>query len=119
MYTTPMTPLPLNEMGEVNPFHHDLYNMGTRIASNVIVMHSTHGAEEARSLYVVNTKTGDRMKVWLVPEKILAKNFGEVPGHLYHPTKDMEDCDHQWDQRDWGHSCSTCFASIIKEEPSA
>ena len=46
-----------------NPFHHDAFNMGTRIASNVIVMHSTHSHEKAEYLIIVNTETGERTKI--------------------------------------------------------
>lgn len=46
-----------------NPFHHDAINMGTPIASNVMVMHHTHHFEKADYLYVVNTDTGERIRV--------------------------------------------------------
>jgi hypothetical protein len=46
-----------------NPFDHDMYNMGTRIASNVMVMHETHPTQKAKYIIIVNTETGERLKV--------------------------------------------------------
>ena len=51
------TPFPPNS----NPFHHAAFNMGTRVASNVMVMHPTHNNERAGIIYIVNTETGERI----------------------------------------------------------
>ena len=53
----------LNTDGTLNPFHQDLSNMGTRLASNVVVMHQNHDHEHADWLILVNTKTGERIKI--------------------------------------------------------
>ena len=59
MKTEKLTPIPPNS----NPFHHDAYHMGTRIASNVCIMHATHPHEKANYVIIVNTLTGERTKV--------------------------------------------------------
>lgn len=46
-----------------NPFLHDLYNMGTRVAKNLMVMHSTHDSQDATYIILVNTTTGERFRV--------------------------------------------------------
>ncbi len=54
-----LEPIPQNS----NPFHHDAYHMGTRVASNVTIMHATHPSEKAAYVIVVNNVTGKRIKV--------------------------------------------------------
>jgi hypothetical protein len=49
--------------GGCNPFHHDLFRMGTRIGSNCIVMFEHH--EHQNYIIVCNTVTGDRLAVEL------------------------------------------------------
>lgn len=46
-----------------NPFLHDIFNMGTSIAKNVMIMHRTHDTEKADYFIIVNTETGERLKV--------------------------------------------------------
>lgn len=46
-----------------NPFNHDLYHMGTKLGTNVIVMYANHPSEEMTYLIIVNVITGERMKV--------------------------------------------------------
>lgn len=41
-----------------NPFNYDAYRMGTRLGTNVIVMHSNHGNEVCDYLIIVYTITG-------------------------------------------------------------
>jgi hypothetical protein len=53
----------LYEDGTLNPFHQDIINMGTRLGKNVIVMHQNHDNDEAKFLTIVNTKTGERMRI--------------------------------------------------------
>jgi len=52
-----------------NPFHYDAFNMGTQVASNCIIMHDSHNDQKTRSIIVINTDTGERMRVYLVEEK--------------------------------------------------
>lgn len=49
--------------GGCNPFHHDLYRMGTRIGSNCIVMFEHH--EHQNYIIVCNTVTGERLAIEL------------------------------------------------------
>jgi hypothetical protein len=53
----------LNSDGTLNPFHQDVSNMGTRLGSNVIIMHSNFDSSPAEYLVVVDTKTGERIKI--------------------------------------------------------
>lgn len=46
-----------------NPFHHDLFRMGQEVGSNVMVMFEKHTHEEQPYIIVVNTKTGERLKL--------------------------------------------------------
>jgi len=46
-----------------NPFHHDAYNMGTRMGKNIMVMHHSHNSETARYIILVNTDTGARVRI--------------------------------------------------------
>ena len=46
-----------------NPFLSDLENMGTQIGTNVIVMHRKHTSEKQDWIIIVNTVTGERMKL--------------------------------------------------------
>jgi len=46
-----------------NPFWHDHYNMGTRIGANVMVMHPNHGGDQCPYMIIVNTDTGERVRV--------------------------------------------------------
>ena len=51
----------LNSDGTLNPFHQDISNMGTRLGSNVMIMHQNFDHQEAKWLTIVNTKTGERI----------------------------------------------------------
>lgn len=53
---------------EENPFCHDLCNMGVRLGNNVMVMYRNHDHEICEYLIIVNTETGERMKVFFRPE---------------------------------------------------
>lgn len=59
MKTLPFDPIPAGE----NPFRHDLSNMGIQIGKNVIIMLPNHSVEPCKWFIVVNTDTGERMKV--------------------------------------------------------
>ena len=59
MKTEELTPILPNS----NPFHSDAYHMGTKVASNVYIMHATHRNEQADYVIIVNQITGERTKV--------------------------------------------------------
>ena len=63
----PMTTNPedLNQDGFINPFHQDLTSMGTQIGKNVTVLHMNFPSEVAESIVIVNTKTGERIRITL------------------------------------------------------
>lgn len=46
-----------------NPFLYDYYNMGTQVASNVIVMYNTHKKDKAKYIIIVDTDTGERLEI--------------------------------------------------------
>lgn len=46
-----------------NPFLHDTYNMGTKLGTNLTVMFQNFEDQEAPYLIVVNTETGERVKL--------------------------------------------------------
>lgn len=52
-----------------NPFHHDAFNMGTKIASNVTIMHPSFEFQRTGIIYVVNTETGERVMIEFVPQE--------------------------------------------------
>ncbi len=59
MIAEKIAPIPANS----NPFHYDLYHMGTTLGTNVIVMYPNHPSEEMKYLIIVNVVTGERMRV--------------------------------------------------------
>lgn len=46
-----------------NPFNHDSYLMGTTIGKNLTVMYENHPDNSCKYLVLVNTKTGERIKI--------------------------------------------------------
>jgi len=46
-----------------NPFCYDAFHMGMTVGSNVIVMMPNHSREECPYLIIVNTVTGERIRV--------------------------------------------------------
>lgn len=46
-----------------NPFNYDAYHMGQSFGTNVIIMMPNHDTEYCPYLIVVNTVTGERIKV--------------------------------------------------------
>ena len=46
-----------------SPFNHDFYNMGTRLGVNCVVMYENHPLQACRYLILVNTDTGERIRV--------------------------------------------------------
>jgi len=72
MHVTTMEPMDVSgrnwdsekdEHGSINPFRQDVYNMGSRIGTNVTVMHDTHPKNKCKYLIIVNTETGERIRV--------------------------------------------------------
>lgn len=59
MKLVPLKPFPPG----ANPFLHDIQNMGTRVASNVMIMHMSHDTEKTNWIVIVNTDTGERVRV--------------------------------------------------------
>jgi hypothetical protein len=61
----PMSTAPeyVQEDGTINPFHQDIYNMGTRLGTNVVVMYDTHNDTKMDYLIIVDTKTGERKRI--------------------------------------------------------
>jgi len=47
----------------INPFCQDAFNMGEQIGTNVTVMFGNHDHEHCDYLIVVNTKTGERIRI--------------------------------------------------------
>ena len=54
-----MEPIPAGE----NPFHHDLYNMGQSMGTNLMVMFGNHSKDPCGYLILINTETGRRIKI--------------------------------------------------------
>ncbi len=46
-----------------NPFHHDIDNMGQTMGTNCMIMHGNHSDEVCNALIIINTLTGERIKV--------------------------------------------------------
>ena len=59
MKVSSMKPIPSGE----NPFSHDLYNMGTPVGSNLMVMYDVHDNASASYLIIVNKETGERLNI--------------------------------------------------------
>jgi hypothetical protein len=56
---TPLESFPANS----NPFHHDLYHMGTRVGEKLIAMHENHPHEKCKYLIFCDEATGERFKL--------------------------------------------------------
>lgn len=46
-----------------NPFEYDMYHMGIPVGRNIIIMMGNHDNEICDYLIVVNTETGERIRV--------------------------------------------------------
>jgi hypothetical protein len=61
----------IEQMGSIppkaNPFSYDLYHMGTRLGTNLMVMHANHPSEICNYLILCNTDTGERWRVAITP----------------------------------------------------
>ena len=51
-----------------NPFSYDSYNMGTKIGANCTVMYDKFPRENHSYLIVINTATGERVKLEFEPD---------------------------------------------------
>ncbi len=60
----PMEPLDTeNYAVPLNPFHQDIYSMGTTLGTNVTVMYGNHTHTHQPYIIVVNLDTGERIKI--------------------------------------------------------
>lgn len=74
--TEPFVKVSVNEVPPIpagaNPFRHDAYHMGTSLTRGWIVMHEGPDRKESpvplRYMILVNTRTGQRIKLDLIPE---------------------------------------------------
>ena len=46
-----------------NPIHHDGFNMGTRMGSNLMLMYGNGSKEECKYLILVNPQNGKRLRI--------------------------------------------------------
>ena len=49
--------------GPGNPFNHDLYHMGQQLGKDHYVMFPNHPTEDLKYFILVDTRTGNRVKV--------------------------------------------------------
>lgn len=63
--------MPVEELPAIppnsNPFIHNAYHMGTILGKNVTVMFEKHESDYQDYIIVINTATGERMKIHLRP----------------------------------------------------
>jgi len=52
-----------------NPYNEDVYHMGFRVGSNVVIMFDCLDHQNCKYLIVVNTETGHRLKVEMPAKK--------------------------------------------------
>jgi len=60
MTTEPLLP---NFPPNTNAFHNDAYHMGTVIGTNCTILYEQHSNKEQDYIIVVNTKTGEKLKI--------------------------------------------------------
>lgn len=46
-----------------NPYVQDIYNMGTPFGKDLVLMHKHHATDECTYIILVNTRTGERVKL--------------------------------------------------------
>lgn len=71
--TQPMESIPPNS----NPFRHDMYHMGIPIAKNCMIMYSNDKEGKCGYIIIVNSITGERLRVSLTGEAGLVKSIPE------------------------------------------
>lgn len=74
MHTKLLPPIPPNS----NPFDADHYNMGTKVGTNCTIMYGNHPDEKCNYLIIVNTETGERVRVALESVAHLKPSFAEA-----------------------------------------
>ena len=67
--TRDMDPIPPNS----NPFEHDAYNMGTKIGKDLMMMHCNHPHNEMSYFILVDTVSGERVRVDIYGQKVQYK----------------------------------------------
>lgn len=58
-----------NEKGAINPFRQDSYHMGTQLGTNAVAMFANFDKDNCEYLILVNTITGERLKVNIINKK--------------------------------------------------
>lgn len=72
MTTEQLSPFPAG----CNPFHHDLFHMGTYIGTSLCIMYASHNIGDY--IIIVNIETGERTKLIFNKERAeKAGNFAE------------------------------------------
>lgn len=72
MNTEQLSPIPAKS----NPFHYDLFHMGTYIEKSICIMYSSHSINDY--IIVINIETGERTKLIFNEERAeTAGNFAE------------------------------------------
>lgn len=64
-----------------NPFHHDLFNMGTPINDSWIIMHTSSNQRPLPYMILVNSTTGQRIELNL--DQLNEKQFFDQTGKAY------------------------------------
>lgn len=52
----------------MNPLHHDQYHMGTKMGTNIMILHANHNDSEMKYMIVVNTVTGKKIHIQMKTE---------------------------------------------------
>lgn len=68
----------LNDKGELNPYQHDEYHMGSRIGEHLELMYANHPSEPCKYLILVNRLTGGRVHIqidWVTPRPTLKEKL--------------------------------------------
>jgi len=58
-----------------DPFSHDAYHMGVKVAENVMVLHPSFSHQSTDYIIVVNTKTGERLRIAFATKGLLPSLF--------------------------------------------
>lgn len=54
---------PMSSTGPGNPFNYDAYHMGMQMGKNHYIMFPNHGNEDLKYFILVDTRTGNRVKI--------------------------------------------------------
>lgn len=55
--------IPNEDKSPINPFHQDLFHMGTILGKNVTILHRNFPKDDCEYFIIVNTITGEQTKV--------------------------------------------------------